>query len=108
MQQPKAIFRVRAIPACRKPELFFLYIFFWRARVCRPPLRMCRLFTIFEGCPDSNPECCRIASRRATDLTTHPSKPELIGMLKVTVQGLKTARKSHCMDKAIPEIRKPH
>jgi hypothetical protein len=39
--------------------LVFFCIFFWRARVCRPLLRLCRPFMIFEGCLDSNPECCR-------------------------------------------------
>ncbi len=47
-----------------KHERLLLYIvvwniFFWRARVCRPLLRLCRLFMSFEGYLDSNPECCR-------------------------------------------------
>jgi hypothetical protein len=40
-------------------KYFFFCIFFWRARVCRPLLRLCRPFMIFEGCLDSNPEYCR-------------------------------------------------
>jgi hypothetical protein len=50
--------------------LFFVY-FFWRARVCRPLLRLCRPFTIFEGCLDSNQECCR--SKLARYQLSHPS-----------------------------------
>ncbi len=42
----------------RTLQLFFFCIFFWRARVCRPLLRLCRPFMIFEGCLDSNPEYC--------------------------------------------------
>ncbi len=37
----------------------FLVYFFWRARMCLPLLRLCRPFMTFEGCLDSNPECCR-------------------------------------------------
>ncbi len=37
----------------------FFFFFFFRARVCLPLLRLCRPFMIFEGCLDSNPECCR-------------------------------------------------
>jgi hypothetical protein len=37
----------------------FFFFFFLRARVCRPLLRLCRPFMIFEGCLDSNPEYCR-------------------------------------------------
>jgi hypothetical protein len=51
--------------------LFFFCIFFWRARVCRPLLRLCRPFMIFEGCLDSNPECCR--SKLARYRLSHPS-----------------------------------
>jgi hypothetical protein len=50
---------------------FFFCIFFWRARVCRPLLRVCRPFMIFEGCLDSNPECCR--SKLARYRLSHPS-----------------------------------
>ncbi len=57
-----------------RPSIFwtiiFLYIF-WRARVCRPLLRLCRPFMIFEGCLDSNPECCR--SKLARYRLSHPS-----------------------------------
>jgi len=51
----------------------FVYVnlFFWRARVCRPPLCLCRPFMIFEGCLDSNPECCR--SKLARYRLSHPS-----------------------------------
>ncbi len=45
----------------------FFCILFWRARVRRPLLCLCRPFMIFEGCLDSNLECC-VASWRATDL----------------------------------------
>jgi hypothetical protein len=48
----------------------FLYIFWW-ARVCRPLLRLCRPFMIFEGYLDSNPECCR--SKLARYRLSHPS-----------------------------------
>ncbi len=51
-------------------ENFFLYIF-WRARVCRPLLCLCRSFMIFEGCLDSNPEYCR--SKLARYRLSHPS-----------------------------------
>ncbi len=47
------------------------YIFFWRARVCRPLLRLCCPFMIFEGCLDSNPEYCR--SKLARYRLSHPS-----------------------------------
>jgi hypothetical protein len=50
----------------------FFCIFFWRTRVCRPLLRLCRPFMIFEGCLDSN-QSAAVASWRATDLATHPS-----------------------------------
>ncbi len=40
--------------------------------MCRPLLRLCRPFMIFEGCLDSNPEYCR-SNWRATDLATHLS-----------------------------------
>ncbi len=59
-------------------EVFF-GTFFWRARVCRPLLRLCRPFMIFEGCLDSNPECCgsKLACYRLSHpslyLATHPS-----------------------------------
>ena len=58
-----------AIPVFTQPEHFFC-IFFWRARVFRPLLRLCRPLLIFKGCLDSNPET---ASWRASDLATHPS-----------------------------------
>ena len=51
---------------------FFLYIF-WRARMCRPLLCLCRPFMIFEGYLDSNPECCR--SKLARYRLSHPSRP---------------------------------
>jgi hypothetical protein len=35
-------------------------------------------------------------------------KPELTGVFKLTFWGLKNADKSHWLDKAIPEILKPH
>jgi hypothetical protein len=54
---------------------FFSFIFFWRARVCRPLLRLCRPFMIFEGCLDSNPECCR--SKLARYRLSHPSQYRL-------------------------------
>ncbi len=47
--------------------------YIWRARVCRPLLRLCRSFMIFEECLYSNPEHTAVASWRATDLATHPS-----------------------------------
>jgi len=50
---------------------FFFCIFFWRARVCRPLLRLCRTFMIFEWCLDSHPECCR--SKLARYRLSHPS-----------------------------------
>jgi hypothetical protein len=60
----------------------FFCIFFWRATVCRPLLRLCRPFIIFEGCLDSNPEYCRSKLARyrlshpsLSDLATHPSNP---------------------------------
>ncbi len=56
--------------------LLFLYIF-WRARVCRPLLRLCRPFMIFEGCLDSNSN-----GWRATDLATHPSTQPPIPLLQ--------------------------
>jgi hypothetical protein len=51
--------------------LFFFCLFFWRARVCRPLLRLCRPFMIFEGCLDSNPEYC--CSKLARYRLSHPS-----------------------------------
>jgi hypothetical protein len=53
----------------RTPRLF-LYIF-WLARVCRPLLRLCLPFMIFEGCLDSNPEWCR--NKLARYRLSHPS-----------------------------------
>ncbi len=50
---------------------FFFCKFFWRARVCRPLLCVCRPFMIFEGCLDSNPEYCR--SKLARYRLSHPS-----------------------------------
>ncbi len=50
---------------------FCFCIFFWRARVCRPLLRLCRPFMIFEGCLDSNPERCRCKLARYR--LSHPS-----------------------------------
>ncbi len=50
---------------------FFCFFFFWRARVCRPLLCLCRPFMIFEGCLDSNPEYCR--SKLARYRLSHPS-----------------------------------
>jgi hypothetical protein len=56
----------------RLPKYFIFWIFFFlRARVCRPLLRLCRPFMIFEGCLDSNPECCR--SKLARYRLSHPS-----------------------------------
>jgi len=52
-------------------KYFFCCIFFWRARVCRPLLCLCRPFMIFEGCLDSNPEYCR--SKLARYRLSHPS-----------------------------------
>jgi hypothetical protein len=45
----------------------------WRARVCRPLLRLCRPFIIFEGCLDST-QITTVESWRATDLATHPPR----------------------------------
>ncbi|MFN9910241.1 MAG: hypothetical protein ACK56F_29705, partial [bacterium] len=50
---------------------FFFCIFFWRARVCRPLLCLCRPFMNFEGCLDSNPEYCR--SKLARYRLSYPS-----------------------------------
>ncbi len=44
---------------CGTVLFIFFWLFLWRARVCRPLLCLCRQFMIFEGCLDSNPECCR-------------------------------------------------
>jgi hypothetical protein len=52
-------------------NFFMFFIFFWRARVCRPLLRLCRPFMFFEGCLDSNPECC--CSKLARYRLSHPS-----------------------------------
>ncbi len=46
--------------------VFFVYIF-----LCRPLLRLCRPFMIFEGCLDSNPEYC--CSKLARYRLSHPS-----------------------------------
>ncbi len=59
-------------------QSFFVY-FFWRARMCRPLLHLCRPFMIFEGCLDSNPEYCR--SKLA--LPTQPPIPLFRGILHV-------------------------
>jgi hypothetical protein len=75
----KLLFRLCMNTEPKKPMksgeiwLFFLFffIFFWRARVCRPLLRLCRPFMIFEGCLDSNPECSR--SKLARYRLSHPS-----------------------------------
>ncbi len=45
----------------------FFCLFFWRSR---PLFRLCRPFMIFEGWPDSNPECCR--SKLASYRLGHP------------------------------------
>ncbi len=53
----------------------FFCILFWRSTVCWPLFCcLCRPFCIFERCLDSNPESCRMASRRATNLATHLPK----------------------------------
>jgi hypothetical protein len=46
--------------------------------VCRPLLRLYRPFTIFEGCLDSNTECCRIANPYL------PCRPEYLILLFMT------------------------
>ena len=61
--------------------LSFLYIF-WRARVCRPLLCLCRPFMIFERCLDSNPEYCR--SKLARYRLSHPSL--LLSMVILRIQ----------------------
>ncbi len=53
------------------PTEFFLYIF-WRSSEGWPLLCLFRPFCIFQRCLNSNPESCRIASRRATNLASHP------------------------------------
>ncbi len=55
----------------KKVWMFFSYTFFWRAGVCRPLLRLCRPFMIFEGCLDSIPEYC--CSKLARYRLSHPS-----------------------------------
>jgi hypothetical protein len=68
--------RKRSLPLCVHSVRItdrstFFCIFFWRARVCRQLLRLFRPFMIFEGCLDSNPECCR--SKLARYRLSHPS-----------------------------------
>ncbi len=57
-------------------EMFFFLYIFWRARVCRPLLCLCRPFMIFEGCLDSNPEYCR--SKLARYRLSHLSLNEML------------------------------
>ncbi len=51
----------------------FLCVYFWRARVCWPLLCKCRPFMIFEGCLNSNSECCR-SKRARYQLSHHPAR----------------------------------
>ncbi len=60
-------------PSRKRVNKSFLWIFFWRARVCRPLLRLCRPFMIFEECLVRT-QSTAVLSWRATDLATHPSK----------------------------------
>jgi hypothetical protein len=60
---------------------FFFFFFFCRARVCRPLLRLCRPFMIFEGCLDPNPEYCR--SKLARYRLSQPSLLSLFLSLPV-------------------------
>ncbi len=53
--------------------LFFFSIFFWRARVCRPLLCLCRPFMIFLRDVWIRTQSAAVASWCATDLATHPS-----------------------------------
>ncbi len=48
-------------------DFLFSYIFCGRARVCWPLLCLCCPFMIFDGCLNSNSECCR--SKRARYLS---------------------------------------
>ncbi len=63
---------------------FFCIFFFWRARVCRPLLCLCRPFMIFEGCLYSNPEYCR--SKLARYRLSHPWPIPLISHPSLWVQ----------------------
>jgi hypothetical protein len=51
-------------------EILFVY-FFWMERVCWPLLCLCRPIMIFEGCLNSNSECCH--SQRARYQLSHQS-----------------------------------
>ncbi len=47
------------------------FVYYFGGLECWPLLRLCRPFMIFEGCLDSNPECCR--SKLARYRLSHPS-----------------------------------
>ncbi len=51
--------------------VYLLFYIFWRASMCWSLLCLCRPFMIFEGCLNSNSECCR--SKRARYQLNHPS-----------------------------------
>jgi hypothetical protein len=45
-------------------------VYFFGGLECIGHYFACRPFCVFERSPDSNPESCAVASRRATDLAT--------------------------------------
>ncbi len=77
------------------------FIFFWRARVCRPLVRLCRPFMIFEGWLDSNPEFCR--SKLARYRLSHLSPSVFAGAGKTEFLKVKSCYDHQCCGSGVPE-----
>jgi hypothetical protein len=86
-----------------------LFYFFWRARVCRPLLRLSRPFMIFEGCLDSNTECCRSKLARyrlghpSLYLATHPS--QFVYLLQIILVTRKRINPKTRLNKTVIDLR---
>ncbi len=77
------------------------FYFFLRARVCRPLVRLCRPFMIFEGWLDSNPEFCR--SKLARYRLSHPSPSVFTSAGKTEFLKVKSCYDHQCCGSGVPE-----
>ncbi len=62
----------------QKLGYFYFCIFFWQG-VCWSLLHFCRPFMIFNGCLDSNPECCCMPQQAGALLTQPPPSLQRLG-----------------------------
>ncbi len=62
-------------PRTLQIRMFFLYLYFLRARVCWLLLCLCLPFCIFKRRLDTNPESCRSKQGRCTNLASPPISP---------------------------------